>query len=102
MIKLYLPDCELAEFLRIFEYVFQYLKVEKYLILTDLVKDDSLIRSVYGNNYFFKKYNPLQNLIWNVKAKKWMNHKLFGKTFDYLYPELIFKEKVGNVRTMNS
>jgi len=102
MIKLYLPDCELAEFLRIFEYVFQYLKVEKYLILTDLVNGDSLIRSVYGNSYFLKKYNPLQNLIWNAKAKIWMNHKLFGKTFDYLYPELIFKGKEGIVRTMSS
>lgn len=91
MIKLYLPDCELAEFLRIFEYIFQYLKVEKYLILTDLVKGVSLIRSVYGNKDFLKKYNPLQNLIWNAKAKIWMNHKLFSKTFEYLYPELVLK-----------
>jgi len=94
MIKLYLPDCELAEFLRIFEYIFQYLKIEKYLILTDLVNGDSLIKFVYGNNNFLEKYNPLQNLIWNAKTKMWMNHKLFSKTFEYLYPELIFKEKV--------
>ena len=93
MIKLYLPDCELSEFLRILEYVFQYLKVEKYLILTDLVNADSLIRSVYGNNDFLKKYNPLQNLIWNAQAKKWRNHKLFSKTFEYMYPELVFNEK---------
>ncbi|GAH49727.1 unnamed protein product [marine sediment metagenome] len=99
MIKLYLPDCELAEFLRIFEYIFQYLKVEKYLILTDLVKGDSLIRSVYRGPNFLRKYNPLQNLIWNTKTKMWMNHKLFSKTFKYLYPELIFKEKeeVGRI-----
>ena len=102
MIKLYLPDCELSEFLRIFEYVFQYLKVEKYLILTDLVNGETLIRSVYGNNYFLKKYNPLQNLIWNARAKKWMNHKLFSKTFEYLYPELIFKEKEGVMRSLSS
>ncbi|MHA2008701.1 MAG: hypothetical protein ACXABO_11300 [Promethearchaeota archaeon] len=91
MVKLYLPDCELAEFLRIFEYVFQFLKVEKYLILIDLVKGDSLIRSVYGNIDFLKKYNPLENLIWNAKAKNWINHKLFDKNFDYLYPNLNFK-----------
>ncbi len=94
MIKLYLPDCELAEFLRIFEYIFQYLKVEKYLILTDLVNNESLIKSVYGNKIFLKKYNPLKNLIWNTKNEMWMNHKLFSKTFEFLYPELIFKEKV--------
>ena len=104
MIKLYLPDCELSEFLRIFEYVFQYLKVEKYLILTDLVSGDYLLRSVYGSNTyhkFIKKYNPLQNLIWKPRAKKWMNHKLFSKTFEYLYPELIFKEKEGIVRNLS-
>ena len=99
MIKLYLPNCELSEFLRIFEYIFQYLKVEKYLILTDLVNGESLIRSVYGNISFLKKYNPLQNLIWKPRAKKWMNHKLFSKMFEYLYPELIFKEKEGVLRT---
>ncbi len=102
MTKLYLPDCELCEFLRIFEYIFQYLKVEKYLILTDLVNGDSLIRSVYGSNNFLKKYNPLQNLIWKPRAKKWMNHKLFSKTFEYLYPELFFKEKEGVIRSLSS
>jgi len=100
MIKLYLPDCELAEFLRIFEYIFQYLKVEKYLILTDLVKGDSIIKSVYGNNNFLEKYNPLQNLLWNAKIEKWENHKLFSKTFEYLYPELFLKQKEGIMRTV--
>ncbi len=89
MIKLYLPNCELSEFLRIFEYIFQYLKVEKYLIITDLVNGDSFIKSIYGNAFSFEKYNPLVNLIWDSKAKVWMNHKLFGKSFEYLYPELI-------------
>lgn len=102
MVKLYLPDCELSEFLRIFEYIFQYLKVEKYLILTDLVNGDSLIRSVYGNINFLKKYNPLQNLIWNARSRRWTNHQLFNKNFEYLYPALIFKEKEGNVRTIIS
>ncbi len=96
MIKLYLPDCELSEFLRIFEDVFQYLKVEKYLILTDLVSREYLLRSVYGSNTyhkFIKKYNPLQNLIWKPRAKKWKNYKLFSNKFEYVCPELIFKEK---------
>ena len=84
MIKLYLPDCELAEFLRIFEYIFQYLEVEKYMILTDLVKNETIIRSIYRSNVFFEKYNPLKNLIWNTKKKIWMNHNLFDKTFEYI------------------
>ncbi|MFX1500465.1 MAG: hypothetical protein ACFFDH_05805 [Promethearchaeota archaeon] len=102
MIKLYLPDCELAEFLSIFEYIFQYLKVERYLIITDLVNGESLIKSVYGNNYFLEKYNPLRNLIWNTKAEKWENHKLFSKTFEYLYPELFFEEKEKIMKTLSS
>ncbi len=102
MIKLYLPDCELSEFLRIFEYIFQYLKVEKYLILTDMVKGDSLLRSVYGNSSFLKNYNPLQNLIWNAKRRTWINHKLFSKNFEYLYPELILKRKEGTGRILSS
>ena len=102
MIKLYLPDCEIAEFLRIFEYIFQYLRIEKYLILTDLVNGDSIIKSVYGNKNFLEKYNPLKNLIWNTKNEMWMNHKLFSKTFEFLYPELIFKEKVENERILES
>lgn len=101
MIKLYLPDCELAEFLSIFEYIFQYLKVERYLIITDLVNGESLIKSVYGNNYFLEKYNPLRNLIWNTKTEKWENHKLFSKTFDYLYPELFFEEKEKIMKTLS-
>ncbi|MFX1317373.1 MAG: hypothetical protein ACFE9T_16030, partial [Promethearchaeota archaeon] len=98
MIKLYLPNCELAEFLRIFEYVFRYLKVEKYLIITDLVDGESLIKSVYGSKSFLGKYNPLQNLIWNAKIEKWENHKLFSKTFEYLYPEFIFQRKEAIIK----
>ena len=44
----------------------------------------------------------LQNLIWKPRAKKWMNHKLFSKTFEYLYPELFFKEKEGVIRSLSS
>ncbi len=58
-----------------------YIDVDKYLILTDLVSGDYLLRSVYGSttyHRFIKKYNPLQNLIWKPRAKKWMNHNLFS------------------------
>ncbi len=93
MIKLYLPDCELSEILRILEYIFQYLKVERYLILTDLVDGKNLLKTVYGRTDFLKHYNPLQNLIWMAENNKWKNHRLFTDDFEYVYPELIFKKQ---------
>ncbi len=93
IVKLYLPDCELSEILRTLEYIFQYLKVERYLILTDLVDGKHLLKSIYGGTEFLKDYNPLQNLIWLAENNKWKNHRLFTDDFQYVYPELIFKEK---------
>lgn len=61
--------------------------------MTDLVKGKTLLKSIYGNLDFFKKFNPLLNLDWNAKDKIWMNHKLFTEKFDPIYPDLI--EKVG-------
>ncbi|TFG03469.1 MAG: hypothetical protein EU542_01980 [Promethearchaeota archaeon] len=96
MVKLYLPDCRLADFLRIFEYVFQFLKIEKYLILTDLVNGEHFIKSLFGDDKIFENYNPLNNLIWDPKKKIWKNHKLFGPRFEYLYPDLFYHQKKEN------
>jgi len=93
MVKLYLSDCKLADFLRIFEYVFQFLKIERYLILTDLTNGEHFVKKVFGNNKFYEKYNPLTNLIWDPKKKFWKNHKLFGPRFEYLYPDLYYNRK---------
>ncbi len=54
MVKLYLPECEMSEILRTLDYVFLYLKVERYLIITDLVDGKNLIKSIYGNTEFLK------------------------------------------------
>jgi hypothetical protein len=93
MVILYLPECELAEFLRIFEYVFQYLKVEKYLIFTDLVDGEFFLKLIIGNNRILDKYNPLTNLIWSKRKKKWSNHTLFSQEFNFLYPDLLYSQK---------
>jgi len=93
MIKLYLPECELADFLRIFEYIFQFLKIEKYLILPDLVNGEHFVKRIYGDNKIYENYNPLTNLIWDPKKKIWKNHKLFGPRFEYLYPDLYYTQK---------
>jgi hypothetical protein len=93
MIKLYLPDCQLDEFEKIFDSIFDYLGIKHYVILHNLVDGKSILKSIYGNIDFLKLYNPLKNLIWNEKDKIWMNHKLFNEKFEKIYPDLIPNKK---------
>ncbi|MFW9829183.1 MAG: hypothetical protein ACFFEY_16525, partial [Candidatus Thorarchaeota archaeon] len=88
LIKLYLPDCQLDEFERLFDLIFEYLGVKHYVILNDLVDGKNFLKSIYGNLDFLNDYNPLKNLIWNDKDKIWMNHKLFNEKFEKIYPDL--------------
>jgi len=88
MIKLYLPDCQLDEFEILFDLIFEYLKIEHYIVLNDLVDGKDFLRSIYANLDFLKSYNPLKNLIWNNKDKIWMNPKLFTNKFEKIYPPL--------------
>jgi len=89
LIELWFPKCEVDEFFNVFDLLFQYLGIKHYLILTDLVKGKTLLKSVYENIDFLKEYNPLMNLKWNDKDKIWMNHKLFNEKMEKIYPELI-------------
>ena len=89
LIELWFPKCELDEFFNVFGLLFQYLGIKHYIILTDLVKGKTLLKSVYKNIDFLKEYNPLINLKWNDKDKIWMNHKLFTEKMKKIYPELI-------------
>ena len=93
MIKLYYPDCKMFQFQDLFEQLFQYLKIEHYLILNDLVDGKKLLELIYDDLGFLRKYNPLKNLIWNDKDKQWMNHKLFNEKFEPLYHPLLPEEK---------
>ncbi len=61
MIKLYLPKCELHEFERLFDLIFEYLKIKDYLILNDLINGKELLKSTFGNLDFLKDYNPLKD-----------------------------------------
>jgi len=88
-IKLYIPNTDLQEFQQIFNSLFQFLKIEKILILSDMVDGNNLIKNVYGNLNFLDSYNPLKNLQWNEKDQKFMNHKLFGENFKANYPDLV-------------
>jgi len=89
MIKLYLPDCQFGEFTKLFYLLFQYLDIKHYIIHTNLINGDELLKSTLGNLNFLEQYNPLKNLIWNEKDKKWMNHKLFTKKNEKIYPKLV-------------
>ena len=91
MIKLYLPDCQLDEFEKLFDLIFEYLGFKHYVILNDLVDGKNLLKSIYGGLDFLKSYNPLKNLSWNNNDKIWMNHKLFDGKFNKIYPDLFPK-----------
>ena len=88
MIKLYLPDCQLDEFDKLFDLIFEYLGIKHYIILNDLVDGKDFLKSIYGNLNFLDSYNPLKNLIWLDKDKIWMNHKLFDGKFEKIYPNM--------------
>ncbi|MFX1280642.1 MAG: hypothetical protein ACFFA3_14800 [Promethearchaeota archaeon] len=92
MIEIWFPKCELDEFFDVFDLLFEYLEIKHYLILTDLVKGETLLKNIYGDLEFLRSYNPLLNLKWNKKDKIWMNHKLFTKDFEPIYPNLIPKD----------
>lgn len=90
MIKLYLPDCQLDEFTKLFDLIFQYLGIDYFLILNDLVDGKRFLKSIYGNLDFLKPYNPLINFTWNGIDKIWMNHKLFNEKFEPIYADLFY------------
>ncbi|MBY9016636.1 MAG: hypothetical protein KGD68_13160 [Candidatus Lokiarchaeota archaeon] len=90
MIKLYFPDCQIDEFEKLFDLLFEYMEIDHFLILNDLVDGENLIKSTFNGLKFLETYNPLTNLIWNAKDKKWRNHKLFNENFEPVYPDLFF------------
>ena len=92
-IILSMPQCELDEFLRLFEFLFEYFDIQNYIVLTDLSSGENLLKEIYGDLSFFDSYNPLTNLKWNEKDKIWMNHKLYTEKFEKIYPSLFFNAK---------
>ncbi len=94
MIKIYFPKCEISEFERLFDLLFEYLEVKDYLILNDLVDGNELIKSIYADEDLLKFYNPLKNLKWNEKKKCWKKPKVFTSKFEPIYPNLISKDKL--------
>jgi len=92
LIILLLPDCNIGEFVPHFDKIFQYLDIEKYLILNDLLDGTPFLENLYGDLSFRDEYNSFQNLEWNKTDQIWMNQKLFDEEFNFLYPELIEKK----------
>jgi len=90
MIKLYFPDCQFDEFDKLFDLLFEYMEIDYYLILHDLIDGKNLIKSSFQDLKFMEPYNPLTNLIWSDKDKRWRNHKLFNENFEPVYPDLFY------------
>ena len=90
MIKLYFPDCQIDEFEKLFDLLFEYMGIDYYLILHDLVDGNNLLKNTFQSLKFLDSYNPLTNLIWNDKDKRWRNHKLFDENFKPVYPDLFY------------
>lgn len=93
-IKLFFPKCELSEFFKIFDKLFDYLDIDHYIILHDLVDGKTLLKNIYGGLDFLDSYNPLLNFEWSEKDKKWINHKIFGYKFEPNYPNLSPKDQI--------
>jgi hypothetical protein len=87
MVKLYLPHRAHTLFLDLFDLLFSYLKLNDYVILSNLVDGQNLVKLIYSDGEL-ESYAPLTNLIWNSKDKIWMNHKLFNQKMEKLYPPL--------------
>ena len=98
VIKLYLPDCRIDEFEELFDLVFQYLQIDHYLVINDLVDGKNLLDSTFNGLKFLEKYNPLTNLIWNDKDKRWRNHKLFDENFEPVYPDLFYGKNKNELK----
>jgi len=97
MIKLFFPDCQFDEFEKLFDLLFEYMGIDHYLILNDLVDGENLIKSTFNDLKFLETYNPLTNLIWNDKDKRWRNHKLFNENFEPVYPDLFYGKNKHNL-----
>lgn len=99
MIKLYFPACQIDEFEKLFDLIFEYMEIEYYLILHDLIEGKDLIKNTFQNLKFLDTYNPMTNLIWNDKDKRWRNHKLFDENFKPVYPDLFYGKKNYELET---
>ncbi len=95
MIKLYFPDCQIDEFEKLFDLLFDYMEIDHYLILNDLVDGQILIKSTFNGLKFLETYSPLTNLIWNDKDKRWRNHKLFNENFEPVYPDMFYGKNIN-------
>ena len=47
-IKLYFPDCQIDEFEKHFDLLFEYMEIDDYVIINDLVDGENLINSTFN------------------------------------------------------
>ncbi len=73
-IKFCLPEFEMNQFLNLFDLLFEYLKIEDYVILMDLINGDNLVKKII-KDFSYKNHNPLSNLEWDNQTKVWKRLK---------------------------
>lgn len=83
-LKFYLPDSAFNHFKKIITQLFNYFKIEHYLLFFDLVKGDLFVNNLFDK---FKHPNPLDCHLWDKNIKKWLNHKSLTNKFEFIYPE---------------
>ncbi|MBD3215633.1 MAG: hypothetical protein GF311_23685, partial [Candidatus Lokiarchaeota archaeon] len=64
LINLFLPKMEISPIIEAINEFLETLKIEKYLILHDLISGNEILKKVFGDLSFLKTYNPLDILEW--------------------------------------
>ncbi len=70
MIKVFFPHGESREFLELFDFLFKYLQIENYKIITELVDRKDLLLKTFKDEDFFARYNPIKSFEWNYQDNK--------------------------------
>ena len=78
---------------------FDILKIENYLILDAMVKPDHFLEHIFEDVGSLKDYNPLLNLRWSNKEKKYLNNKLFDQNNNPVYPDM-YNGKASEVNNL--
>jgi len=84
-LEFYLPNSDFNNFKRIISNIFNYFKIEHYLLFFDLIKGDLFVNNLFKK---FKHPNPMGCHLWDKNIKKWRNYKSLTQKFEFIYPEI--------------
>ncbi len=73
---------------------FEVLGINHYIVLDNMIKPESFLDHVFGNDNDLNGYNPLLNLKWDKKNKLYRNHKLYDEKNKPVYPSLLAMKNI--------